>query len=88
MAYTDRGGSFLFFSHTRSGFNVDYSPVSKPNQLAYVAAVHGPVTITSRSFTNSGGIVQSNDADINVAAQSGFTNAAVFTGQASYMRRC
>ncbi|WP_230955647.1 hypothetical protein, partial [Burkholderia multivorans] len=53
-AYTDRGGSFLFFSHTRSGFNVDYSPVSKPNQLAYVAAVHGPVTITSRSFTNSG----------------------------------
>lgn len=87
-AYTDRGGSFLFFSHTRSGFNVDYGAVSKPDQLAYIAAVRGPVTITSRNFTNSGGIVQSNDADINIAAQSGFTNAAVFAGQASYTRRC
>lgn len=87
-AYSDRGGSFLFFTHTTSGFNVDYGTVSNPDQLAYIAAVHGPVTITSRNFTNSGGIVQSNDGDVNIAAQNAFTNAAVFTGQASFTRSC
>lgn len=87
-AYSDRGGSFLFFTHTTSGFNVDYGTVGNPDQLAYVAAVHGPVTITSRNFTNTGGIVQSNDSDVNITAQNAFTNAAVFTGQASYTRSC
>lgn len=87
-AYSDRGGSFLFFTHTTSGFNVDYGTVGNPDQLAYIAAVHGPVTITSRNFTNSGGIVQSNDGDVNITAQHAFTNAAVFTGQASYTRSC
>lgn len=87
-AYTDRGGSFLFFTHTKSGFNVDYGTVGNPDQLAYIAAVHGPVTITGRNFTNSGGIVQSNDGDVNITAQNAFTNAAVFTGQASYTRSC
>lgn len=87
-AYSDRGGSFLFFTHTTSGFNVDYGAVSSPDQLAYIAAVHGPVTITSRNFTNAGGIVQSNDGDVNITAQNAFTNAAVFTGQASYTRSC
>ncbi|WP_376697673.1 two-partner secretion domain-containing protein [Burkholderia contaminans] len=87
-AYSDRGGSFLFFTHTTSGFNVDYGTVGNPDQLAYIAAVHGPVTITSRNFTNSGGIVQSNDGDVNITAQNAFTNAAVFTGQASYTRSC
>ncbi|MGS0895298.1 two-partner secretion domain-containing protein [Burkholderia stagnalis] len=87
-AYSDRGGSFLFFTHTTSGFNVDYGTVSNPDQLAYIAAVHGPVTITSRNFTNAGGIVQSNDGDVSIAARNAFTNAAVFTGQASYTRSC
>ena len=87
-AYTDRGGSFLFFTHTTSGFNVDYGTVGNPDQLAFIAAVHGPVTITSRNFTNAGGIVQSNDSDVNITAQNAFTNAAVFTGQASYTRSC
>ncbi len=87
-AYSDRGGSFLFFTHTTSSFNVDYGTVGNPDQLAYIAAVHGPVTISSRNFTNSGGIVQSNDGDINITAQNAFTNAAVFTGQASYTRSC
>ena len=87
-AYSDRGGSFLFFTHTTSGFNVDYGTVANPNQLAYIAAVHGPVTISSGNFTNSGGIVQSNDSDVNITAQHAFTNAAVFSGQASYSRGC
>ncbi|KVF77356.1 filamentous hemagglutinin [Burkholderia sp. FL-7-2-10-S1-D7] len=87
-AYSDRGGSFLFFAHTTSGFNVDYGTVSNPDQLAYIAAVHGPVTISARNFSNSGGIVQSNDGDVNITAQNAFTNAAVFTGQASYTRSC
>ncbi|WP_175948628.1 filamentous hemagglutinin N-terminal domain-containing protein [Burkholderia pyrrocinia] len=87
-AYSDRGGSFLFFTHTTSGFNVDYGTVSNPDQLAYIAAVHGPVTINARNFSNSGGIVQSNDSDVNITARNAFTNAAVFTGQASYTRSC
>nr|WP_249181100.1 filamentous hemagglutinin N-terminal domain-containing protein [Burkholderia vietnamiensis] len=87
-AYSDRGGSFLFFTHTTSGFNVDYGTIGDPNQLAYIAAVHGPVTIASRNFTNAGGIVQSNDGDVNLTAQNAFTNAAVFTGKASYTRSC
>ncbi|WP_372585775.1 two-partner secretion domain-containing protein [Burkholderia vietnamiensis] len=87
-AYSDRGGSFLFFTHTTSGFNVDYGTIGNPNQLAYIAAVHGPVTISSRNFTNAGGIVQSNDGDVNLTAQNAFTNAAVFTGKASYTRSC
>ncbi|KWN79812.1 filamentous hemagglutinin [Burkholderia ubonensis] len=86
--YSDRGGSFLFFTHTTSGFNVDYGTVSNPDQLAYIAAVHGPVTITSRNFTNAGGIVQSNGGDVNITAQNAFTNTAVFMGQASYTRSC
>ncbi|WGS48039.1 filamentous hemagglutinin N-terminal domain-containing protein (plasmid) [Burkholderia sp. JSH-S8] len=87
-AYSDRGGSFLFFTHTTSGFNVDYGTVSQPDQLAYIAAVHGPVTINARNFTNSGGIVQSNDSNVQITAQNAFTNAAVFSGQASYTRSC
>ncbi|MCA8022755.1 two-partner secretion domain-containing protein [Burkholderia metallica] len=87
-AYSDRGGSFLFFTHTTSGFNVDYGTVSNPDQLAYIAAVHGPMTISARNFSNSGGIVQSNDGDVNITAQNAFTNAAVFSGQASYTRSC
>ncbi|MGN4039412.1 two-partner secretion domain-containing protein, partial [Burkholderia gladioli] len=87
-AYSDRGGSFLFFTHTTSGFNVDYGTIGNPDQLAYIAAVHGPVTVTGRNFTNGGGIVQSNDGDVSITAQNAFTNAAVFTGQASYTRSC
>ncbi|MGN4068072.1 two-partner secretion domain-containing protein [Burkholderia gladioli] len=87
-AYSDRGGSFLFFTHVTSGFNVDYGTIGNPDQLAYIAAVHGPVTVTSRNFTNGGGIVQSNDGDVSITAQNAFTNAAVFTGQASYTRSC
>ncbi|WP_367188817.1 filamentous hemagglutinin N-terminal domain-containing protein [Burkholderia sp. Ed8] len=87
-AYSDRGGSFLFFTHTTSGFNVDYGTVSRPGQLAFIAATHGPVTINARNFSNSGGIVQSNDSDVKITAQNAFTNAAVFSGQASYTRSC
>ncbi|MDN8033417.1 two-partner secretion domain-containing protein [Burkholderia vietnamiensis] len=87
-AYSDRGGSFLFFTHTTGGFNVDYGTIGNPDQLAYIAAAHGPVTISSRNFTNAGGIVQSNDGDVNLTAQNAFTNAAVFTGKASYTRSC
>ncbi|WP_175905700.1 filamentous hemagglutinin N-terminal domain-containing protein [Burkholderia seminalis] len=87
-AYSDRGGSFLFFTHTTSGFNVDYGAVSQPGQLAFIAATHGPVTINARNFSNSGGIVQSNDSDVKITAQNAFTNAAVFSGQAGYTRSC
>ncbi|ORC51274.1 filamentous hemagglutinin [Burkholderia sp. A27] len=88
VAYSRRGGSFLFFTHTTSGFDVDYGTVSQPDQLAYIASTSGPVTISGRNVTNSGGIIQSNDAAVNITAQQAFTNAAVFSGQASYSRGC
>jgi len=88
VAYSRRGGSFLFFTHTTSGFDVDYGTVSQPDQLAYIAATRGPVTVSGRNVTNSGGIIQSNDAAVNITAQQAFTNAAVFSGQASYSRGC
>ncbi|WP_423760470.1 filamentous hemagglutinin N-terminal domain-containing protein [Burkholderia sp. NLJ2] len=87
-AYSDRGGSFLFFTHSTIGVNVDYGTVNRPDQLAYIATTSGPLTITGRNMTNSGGIIQATGGDISIAAQNAFTNAAVFSGQASYSRGC
>ncbi|WP_311734734.1 MULTISPECIES: filamentous hemagglutinin N-terminal domain-containing protein [unclassified Paraburkholderia] len=88
VAYSSTGGSFLFFTHTTIGFDVDYGAVSQPGQLAYIASTGGPVTISGRNVINSGGLIQSNDADISITAQDAFTNEAVFDGQASYSRGC
>lgn len=87
-AYTDRGGSFLFFTHSTIGVNVDYGTVNRPDQLAYLATTSGPLTITGRNVTNSGGVIQTTGGDISITAQNAFTNAAVFSGQASYSRSC
>ncbi|WP_425435451.1 filamentous hemagglutinin N-terminal domain-containing protein [Paraburkholderia ribeironis] len=88
VAYSDRGGSFLFFTHTTSGFNVDYGTISQPDQLALIVSTSGPVTISGRNVSNTGGLIQSNDGDISITAQDAFTNAAVFAGQASYAQSC
>ncbi|WP_345817827.1 filamentous hemagglutinin N-terminal domain-containing protein (plasmid) [Paraburkholderia sp. PREW-6R] len=88
VAYSNTGGSFIFFTHTSSGFNVDYGTVTEPTQLAYIASTGGPVGISGQNVRNSGGIIQSNDAGITITAQNAFSNAAVFTGQASYARSC
>ncbi|QCP55087.1 filamentous hemagglutinin N-terminal domain-containing protein [Trinickia violacea] len=88
VAYSDTRGSFLFFTHSTSGYNVDYGTVGEPNQLAYIASTGGPVTITGRNVTNAGGIIQSNNADIAITAHDAFTNAAVMSGQASYTESC
>ncbi|NTX25759.1 filamentous hemagglutinin N-terminal domain-containing protein [Burkholderia pyrrocinia] len=87
-AYSDRGGSFLFFTHSTIGVNVDYGTVNRPDQLAYIATTSGPLTITGRNVTNSGGIIQATGGDISITAQNAFTNAAVFSGQANYSRSC
>lgn len=88
VAYSDKGGSFLFFTHSTNGFYVDYGTVAQPDQLAYIASTGGSVTIASRNFTNSGGIIQSNDGNVSITAQQAFTNEAVFAGQASYSQGC
>ncbi|MGF6604976.1 filamentous hemagglutinin family protein, partial [Paraburkholderia sp. GAS448] len=88
VAYSSTGGSFLFFTHTTSGFDVDYGTVSQPDQLALIASTGGPVTISGRNVSNTGGPIQTNDGDISITAQQAFTNAAVFAGQASYSRGC
>ncbi|WP_187611559.1 filamentous hemagglutinin N-terminal domain-containing protein [Paraburkholderia sp. 31.1] len=88
VAYSHTGGSFLFFTHTTSGFDVDYGSVDQPGQLALIASDGGPVTISGRNVSNSGGLIQSNDGAISINAQQAFTNAAVFAGQASYAQSC
>lgn len=88
LAYSHTGGSFVFFTHNISGFDVDYGTVAQPAQLAYIASTGGAVTISGKNVTNSGGLIQSNKGDISITAQQAFTNAAVFSGQASYSRVC
>jgi filamentous hemagglutinin family protein len=88
VAYSHTGGSFLFFTHTTSGFDVDYGSVNQPDQLASIVSTGGPVTISGRNVSNSGGLIQSNDGDVSINAQQAFTNAAVFAGQASYAQSC
>jgi filamentous hemagglutinin family protein len=87
-AYSHTGGSFLFFTHTSSGFNVDYGTVAEPDQLAYMATTGGALTISGRNVTNDGGIIQANDGPITITAQQAFSNAAVFSGQANEARSC
>ncbi|RXV64138.1 filamentous hemagglutinin N-terminal domain-containing protein [Burkholderia stabilis] len=86
--YSDRGGSFLFFTHTTSGVGVDYGTVSRPDQLSLIEAGVGPLTISGRNVTNSGGIIKADAGDLSITAQNAFTNAAVFSGQANYSRSC
>lgn len=88
VAYSYEGGRFLFFQHNSSGFNVDYGTVSQPDQLATIASTGGNVSIAGRNVTNSGGVIQSDDGNVSITAQDVFTNAAVFSGQASYARSC
>jgi filamentous hemagglutinin family protein len=88
VAYSYEGGRFVFFVHRSSGFNVDYGTVNEPDQLAYIASSTGPVTITGRNVTNSGGMIEASDGDVSITARNVFTNAAVFAGQASYSQSC
>ncbi|MFL9867291.1 filamentous hemagglutinin N-terminal domain-containing protein [Paraburkholderia fungorum] len=88
LAYSHTGGSFVFFTHSTSGFDIDYGTVAQPAQLAYIASTGGAVTISGKNVTNSGGLIQSNKGDISITAQQSFTNTAVFSGQASYSRVC
>jgi filamentous hemagglutinin family protein len=87
-AYAHTGGSFLFFTHTSSGFNVDYGTVAEPDQLAYIATTSGALLISGRNVTNDGGIIQAENGPITVTAQQAFSNAAVFAGQANEARSC
>lgn len=87
-AYSDTGGSFLFFTHSTTGVNVDYGTVTRPDQLSLIEAGVGPLTISGRNVTNSGGIIKADEGDLSITAQNAFTNAAVFSGQASYSRSC
>ncbi|MDR6393075.1 filamentous hemagglutinin N-terminal domain-containing protein [Paraburkholderia phenoliruptrix] len=88
VAYSHTGGSFVFFTHGTSGFDVDYGTVAQPGQLAYIASTAGSVKVSGRNVINSGGLLQSNEGDISITAQQAFTNEAVFSGQASYARSC
>jgi filamentous hemagglutinin family protein len=87
ITYSNSSG-FLFFRHNTTGFDVDYGTVTDPGQLAYVASTGGSVTISGLNVTNSGGIIQSNDAAVTITAQQAFLDEAVFAGQASYSRTC
>jgi filamentous hemagglutinin family protein len=86
--YSNVGSSFLFFTHTSSGFNIDYGTVAQPDQLADMAAADGPLSISGRNVTNDGGIILADNGPLTITAQQAFSNAAVFAGQASEARNC
>lgn len=88
LAYTSQGGSFLFFTHSANGFNVDYGTLSQPGQIAYIAATGGTVTLSGLNVYNTGGVIQSSASDITINATQAFSNQAVFSGQASYQQSC
>jgi len=88
VAYSNQGGSFLFFTHSSNGFNVDYGSLLQPNQSALIAATAGAITLSALNVSNNGGIIQSNDGSVTINAVQNFTNQAVLSGQASYQQTC
>ncbi|WP_156966263.1 two-partner secretion domain-containing protein [Paraburkholderia bannensis] len=88
VGFSQSSSGFLFFRHRSSGFTVDYGQLADPNQLAYVSADAGNVTITAHNIANQGGSILSNGGAIAMTASGSINTQAVFTGQASYRQSC
>ncbi|WP_338065177.1 filamentous hemagglutinin N-terminal domain-containing protein [Trinickia diaoshuihuensis] len=100
-SYSDHGHRLLFLTANDNGFSIDYGTLPAPNQLSYITAQGGKVSLSGRNVINDGGsIIANGDAsatnkvalvgagDISIAAQQQFTNQAEFTGQASFKQSC
>ena len=100
-SYSDHGHRLLFLTANDNGFSIDYGSLPAPNQLSYITAQGGKVSLTGRNVTNDGGSIIANGdstatknvaltgaGEISITAQQQFTNQAVFTGQASFRQSC
>ncbi len=100
-SYSDHGHRLLFLTANDDGFAIDYGSLPAPNQLSYISAQGGKVTLSGRNVTNDGGSIIANGdvsatnnvavpgaGEISIAAQQQFTNQAEFTGQASFTQSC
>lgn len=100
-SYSDHGHRLLFLTANDNGFSIDYGSLPAPNQLSYISAQGGKVSLSGRNVTNGGGSIIANGdstatnnvavagaGEISITAQQQFTNQAVFTGQASFRQSC
>ncbi|QCP52384.1 filamentous hemagglutinin N-terminal domain-containing protein [Trinickia violacea] len=93
-SYSNRGWSFLFFTHRNDGFSIDYGELSDPQKLSYITAAGGDVTIHGNNVSNVGGSILAdagNTADtgnISITANHSLLTQAVFTGQVNYNQSC
>jgi len=90
---------FLMFSRHDDSYSIDYGSLPDPTQMAYITAGSAPDTvgsagtagsvgISARNVNNLGGVIQSNNGDIQITAQQALTNQAYFTGQMNYTQSC
>ena len=99
-SYANHGRRWLFFAANDDGFSIDYGSLPAPKQLSYIVSDAGSVTLTGRNITNAGGSViangdktpdgkqLANSGNIAITAQEQVVNQAMFTGQASFQRKC
>jgi filamentous hemagglutinin family protein len=86
-SYSDHGHRFIF-SDDVDGYSVDYGSLQAPSQMAYIWADSGNIKLSGNNVINNGGSITTNAGKITISAQQGFTNEAVFTGQASFQQSC
>lgn len=87
-SYSNSSTRLLLFSHHDSGTTIDYGAVSDVNQVPYISADAGSVTVSARNISNSGGVIQSNDDDISLSAQQAVSNLGAFAGKATFSEWC
>ena len=87
-SYSDSSTRLLIFSHHENGVTINYGSVSDTNQVPYLSADAGSITITARNVANSGGVIQSNDGNITITAAQDLTNLGAFAGQVSFSEWC
>lgn len=88
VGYSDRSWRLIFIEHHDNGFNVDYGSIADPNELSYITADAGDLTISARNVSNVGGSILANGGSITIAARDQLLTQGVFTGQASFHESC
>ena len=86
-SYSDHGHRFIF-SDDVNGYAIDYGSLQAPTQMSYIWSDSGNIQLSGKNVLNDGGAITTNTGKITILAQQGFTNKAVFTGQASFQQSC
>ncbi|WGS51762.1 filamentous hemagglutinin N-terminal domain-containing protein [Paraburkholderia sp. D15] len=95
VSYADSSWRLIFVKHRDNGFTIDYGELADPNELAYVNAGIGNVTIAAQNVHNVGGTILA-DVDkttgaggsVTITARDQLLTQAIFTGQASFRQTC